>query len=401
MINSGTIERQDSGGAAPRLQVSVAAEPDSAALEAIWRASRNPYSECHPGWARLAAQNDGSALRAFTTERDGRIDSYAMIGEGWEDLHWLLGYFRIHTKRIARLCVINGQSFAPGLTPDECRERARELLAWLAREAKGRPVYLQGTPTDSPLLELVRAKEHRFRVVAHGRPHAHFAIDLPGSSAAFYEGLGYKTRKSLRYSARRLEREMGGDVIMKCFRTPDEVDPFLDDAMDISRKTHQYLLLHSGLRNREWLTAAFGRMAERGWWQGYILYCKGEPAAFIWGYQVEDIFYYYNVGYDPKWREWSVGSVAMVKFIEMLIAAADRPRRLDLLYGDPDYKRRVSNCAWEDINLYLFPRTLKMFVTSYSLHFVNTVTDWVSQMLERYNLRSRVIRLLRRRAVGA
>jgi len=373
-------------------------DPDIAALDVLWQSSRDPYIENHPGWAVINAKHEGLLVSVFTTSRDDRVDSYALVEEGRGALVWLLGYLRIYRKPIERLSLGSGPVFAPELELRERHARARELLAWLSREARGRPIFLHGLPLDSPFREILQSRHHRFWVMPQGRRQVHFSLDLPESVAAFYAGLGYKTRKSIRYSVRKLEKEFEGRVALKIFSNRYDVPNFLDDAMIISQKTHQYRLLKLGLRDREKLYNKFCEMAEHEWWHGYILYCNEKPVAFIWGYRLSEVFYYWDIGYDPQWHTWSVGTVALVKLIEHLITDKDPPRRLDLLYGELEYKKRVANHSRYDENLYLFPKSIRMFFLSGSLWLVNTITDKGGSILDRYNLRARVIRFLRRRA---
>src|SRR2546430_1234743 len=124
---------------------------------------------------------------------------------------------------------------------------------------------------------------------------------------------------------------------------------------------------------------------------------KKKPAAFISGYQLEKIFYYWDVGYYPSWRRWSVGTAALAKLIELLITENDDPRHLDLLYGDGEHKKRISNRSRDEEHLYLFPRNLRMFFMCRSLQLTNLVTDIAGHILDRYNLKSRLIRHFRRR----
>ena len=380
------------------LQCSYRPSPDveSAALERLWRNSSEPYLESHPIWAKLQAQSEGLRLHTFTASRNGEIVSYALVKEGRGRLSWTLGEVCLYRKRTERLHLSGGQVFADEIGPDERREQAGELLAWLAREARDRPIFLQSLRSDSPLTQIVRSKKHSFLIVSHGTRYRHFSIDLPSSVSKFYQSLGYKTRKSARYSLRKLEKELEGRLELKCFSGPEQVSDFLDHAMPISKKTYQYRLLRTGLRNRSKQETEFRTMSELGWWRGYVLYCGDEPSAFIYGYWVENVFYYWEVGYDPKWNQWSVGTIALLKLVETLIAADNPPAELDFLYGDAEYKKRFGNRSWEEESIYLFPYNATNFFVAQSLQATNMLSDKAGRILDRYNLKSRVKRFFRR-----
>lgn len=399
-LTEGHADSAHAPDAAPApLGAPASLEADIAPLAAIWESSGDRYIEHHPGWAKLLGQSQGLCLHAFTTTGNARIDSYALVEEGNAALLWLLGEVRVFRKPIERLRVVGGQTFVPDLGPEQRRERARELLARLAREARGRPIFLQSLPVDSPLRELIRSRQHRFWVMSHGVQNTHFSIDLPDSVAAFYEGIGYTTRKSIRHTVRKLEKETKGNLLFKSFSRVEDVSKFIDDAITISKKTYQYRLLRMGIRDRDTTISLFTRMAERGWWRGYILYCNEEPAAFGYGYRIGSTFYYWEAGYDPKWTKWSVGTVATVKLAELLITSADRALRLDFLYGDHDYKKRLSNNQCEEQSFYLFPRSWRTFLVFYSLQITNRVSHQTGVILDRYELKSRLKRVVRRRAI--
>jgi len=383
------------------LQCSYRPSPDveSAALERLWRNSSEPYLESHPIWATLDARSAGVCLHTFTASKNGEIVSYAFVKEGRGALSWALGEASFYRKSIERLHLSGGQVFADEIGPDERREGASELLAWLAREAQGRPIFLQSLRSDSPLAQIVRSGKHPFMVVSHGTRYHHFSIDLPGSMNEFYQSLGYKTRRSVRNSLHRLERELAGRLELKCFSRPKQVADFLDHAMPISEKTYQYRLLRTGLRDRIKRETEFRVMSELGWWRGYILYCQDEPSAFGYGYWIENTFYYWDMGYDPKWSQRSVGTITLLKLIEILITADNPPARFDFLYGNAEYKERFSNRSCEEESIYLFPYNFTNFFVAQSLQVTNMLSDKAGRILDRYNLKSRVKRFFRRRAV--
>lgn len=105
---------------------------------------------------------------------------------------------------------------------------------------------------------------------------------------------------------------------------------------------------------------------------------------------IENTFYYWEIGYDQKWSQWSVGTIATLKLIETLIAADDGPARFDFLYGYQDYKKRFSNRSWEEESIFLFPHSVSNFFIARSLQATNMVSDKAGRVLNHYKLKSRV-----------
>ena len=84
---------------------------------------------------------------------------------------------------------------------------------------------------------------------------------------------------------------------------------FVSKAVAISRKTYQWHLLGLGLRKPEQLERTLTAMAARGWTRCYLLECGGVPTAFMIGYQYRGTYHYVDVGFDPDWEKFSVGTM--------------------------------------------------------------------------------------------
>jgi CelD/BcsL family acetyltransferase involved in cellulose biosynthesis len=74
----------------------------------------------------------------------------------------------------------------------------------------------------------------------------------------------------------------------------------------------------------------------RGWLRLTLLRVDGEPAAAVYGFLYEGVFYFYQSGFDPRFAKESVGMVALGLAIERSIE--EGAREFDFLHGDEDYK---------------------------------------------------------------
>lgn len=98
----------------------------------------------------------------------------------------------------------------------------------------------------------------------------------------------------------------------------------------------------------------FSRLAlARGWLRLHILYLDHEPAAAIYGFNYRDRFYFYQSGFDPKFRQWSVGLVMMGLTIQQAIR--EGVREFDFLRGDESYKFLWTSTQRELVRWELFP----------------------------------------------
>jgi CelD/BcsL family acetyltransferase involved in cellulose biosynthesis len=78
------------------------------------------------------------------------------------------------------------------------------------------------------------------------------------------------------------------------------------------------------------------RALERGWLRMYVLRLDGEAAAVMYGFQYGGRFYFYQHGFDDRYKPQSAGLVLMGLTIS---AAIDEgAREFDMLWGVEPYK---------------------------------------------------------------
>jgi CelD/BcsL family acetyltransferase involved in cellulose biosynthesis len=93
--------------------------------------------------------------------------------------------------------------------------------------------------------------------------------------------------------------------------------------------------------------------AQRGWLRIFILYINNEPAAFEWGIEYGSTFFLRTLGFDPKWRDWSVGTVLFLKALDALCEEAN-VKQMDFGFGDAEYKKIYSNSRNDTRSLFVY-----------------------------------------------
>ena len=99
-----------------------------------------------------------------------------------------------------------------------------------------------------------------------------------------------------------------------------------------------------------------GLALERGWLRLYVLRLDGRPAAALYGFRYRDRFLYYQSGFDPELRDWSVGLVTMGMVLQRAIE--EGVREFDLLHGAERYKFHWAGDVRRIGRLELYPPTL-------------------------------------------
>lgn len=92
---------------------------------------------------------------------------------------------------------------------------------------------------------------------------------------------------------------------------------------------------------------------ERGWLRLFLLRLDGEPAAALYGFVYNRVFYFYQSGFDPRYASHSVGLVAMGLAIRS--AVEEGVSEYDLLHGNEPYKYHWAQQSRELMRLELYP----------------------------------------------
>jgi len=350
----------------------------------------------------LAWRSDGpvacESLYVYRLVRDDVVAGFAVLSRRDRPLKLMLGEVTIAKVPLKRYWhlgdpFLGDEVAADGVAADACDD----LLASLVRSLGPREcVFFEGLPTSGPMCEALHKRSQDFVHLQLGPAYEHQFIDMPGSFADYVAQLGSRSRQSLLYSQRKLLRDMADDVRCECFHTVDSVDRFVADAVAVSRKTYQWTLLGLGLRDQQGLGAMLRRDAEHGWMRSFILYCRGAPVAFMLGSQHGDCYYYDDVGYDPDFARWSVGSVLQMYVLEALYEQSDPPKTFDFSTGYGEHKGRFGNRARSEANVLVFPATLqnRWLVSAYRVN--ESLGNYAKNLLERVGLKGTMKRFIRR-----
>ena len=91
----------------------------------------------------------------------------------------------------------------------------------------------------------------------------------------------------------------------------------------------------------------------RGWLRLFVLRLNGEPAASLYAFRYNHVFYFYQSGFDPAYGKYSVGLVTMALSIKAAIE--EGAEEYDFLRGDERYKFQWTNTVREIGKLVISP----------------------------------------------
>jgi hypothetical protein len=165
-----------------------------------------------------------------------------------------------------------------------------------------------------------------------------------------------KTRREMRRKMRIAERAFPDQVQLKCFSQASELDEGMCDAMRVAVTTWQYYQ-GSGLTDTSQTREALRFAAKQGWLRIYVLYIRETPCAFLVGQLYNNTFYCQYAGYNPRFTEFSVGSLLTARAFEDL--AAGGVLRVDLGEGGQEHNQRLGCQMSEEGTVHVYSPTLR------------------------------------------
>jgi CelD/BcsL family acetyltransferase involved in cellulose biosynthesis len=103
---------------------------------------------------------------------------------------------------------------------------------------------------------------------------------------------------------------------------------------------------------------------QKGWLRLFTLSLNNTPAASVYGFLYNEVFYFYQCGFDPAYENHSVGMAALGLSIQA--ALAENARVYDLLHGDERYKFHWATGNRQLARLELYPQGFQGCVQKYS-----------------------------------
>ena len=365
-------------------------------------ANDGEFSMFHdPAWLLEAEGRDSDDVRVYVCRADGDVLAYApFVVQPWR-MRYRIGEVTIFSRTFERLHINGGPIIGPKTPVQRRAELVAELFERLRPLLTRRQViYLEGIAEGSEVERAIAADSTRrtYKVVEPTPPYERRLIRFPSNFDEYLRSLKTQTRQNLRNSQRKLEKHLAGRLRLACCSRLDEIPDFVRRAVAISRKTYQWRLLGLGLRNADELERTLAAMARHGWTRCYLLECDGVATAFMIGYLYAGTYYYVDVGFDPDWEKWSVGTVLHMEVLRELMDGNGQARSFDFSSGSGVHKKRFSNASRHESNFLLIPRNARNIILVGALHATNALSTFAVGLLERLRLKTAIKRLLRRHA---
>ncbi len=280
----------------------------------------------------------------------GRIDA------GSVDLS--VGYKKILGIRARTLTFLHG-GLVGNKSAANCRELVRSIQSSLAG-GEANLAYFNHLRTDEPMYdELDRLTGHSGRR-SFATLRNHRGMSLASSGEGFLRTLTSKERNNQKRRSKRMQEDFAGQIQIRCFRAPADLEKMIPDIDEIAKKTYQRAL-GVGFEDTPELRKRLQMEAERGWLRAYVLYLQERPCAFWMGNVYADTFYSGFTGYDPANANSAPGLYRLRREIERLCNENGEGilRGADFGLGDAEWKLIIGDQEWQEAPVFIFAPTAK------------------------------------------
>jgi CelD/BcsL family acetyltransferase involved in cellulose biosynthesis len=259
-----------------------------------------------------------------------------------------LGYLRVPLPRMEILVVMHG-----GLLGEAATDAERVLRALLdaVRSERLDALYVSRLPVGSPLHQrAATAGGFLYRDRVPDR-EPHWTMQVPADMQEFYRRFSTKRRHEIRRKIHQVERACEGEVSVRTFTRPDEIDAMIATVRAVADSTYQSRMGvgfkdDAVARERLEIAARAGRL--RAW----ALLLRGEPSAFWLGTVLGETLFLEYTGYRREHKQMEPGSVLFVKLVESLCGT--RIRAVDFGFGEAFYKHRFGTASHEEASFFVF-----------------------------------------------
>jgi hypothetical protein len=346
-------------------------------------------------WTIVRHQNHMDQLGAYFLGGEKQVCGFAFFLLQDRPLVGYLGELKVFSIPLRCARFVDPPHF-----PDES-EAYDQILESVKKMKSVDGLYMRSLRVNSFLWRYLNTNsgiQKEFVVYRPGIPSQHYVINLPASFEEYLQKFSARTRSNLRRSVRKLQKDTSAEVRLSRITSPEQVNFFVDVAVQISKKTYQWNLLGSGLRSPEVLKRNLRFLAERNWLRCYLLWCGKEACAFMICHQRNGVCHSPTIGYDPQWEKYSVGTIQQLLVIEDLFIY-DRPAIFDFGVGAGAQKEFFGNAHYMDSDIYLLRRSAYVHLACRVHSASNNLNMRTARLFDQLRLKTHIKKFVRKASI--
>jgi len=327
--------------------------------------------------------------------REGRPDAILVGRIDLGHISCRLGYLQLNLPAKI-LCFVYG-ALRGSPSKENCDLIVSSILQSLSdREAD--VAYMNFLRQDSDLCQLAMKKPGVLSRDYIRITQPHFAITLPATVEEFYRGLSSGARWQAKTKLKKLLKDFGGNVNVRCFRDVSELDAMIRNVEQVAKKSYQRGL-GVGFVDKPETREHLRLKAERGWLRGYVLYVAERPLAFWIGDINQNTFGSDYLAYDAEFGKYSPGMVLITKVIEGFCDGnREGVSAVDFATGHAQYKEVLSNQRWSEVSVYICAPSAKGIGLNMVRSFIGGMDQAIKKALAHTTLLQKIKKAWRNHA---
>jgi CelD/BcsL family acetyltransferase involved in cellulose biosynthesis len=226
------------------------------------------------------------------------------------------------------------------------------------------------------------------------KPELHCFMALPATVDELYRGFSQGLRAEVRRKKKKVLADFGQSVEIRCYRREEEVELAAPALEEVARSTYQRGL-GVGFQDTEQMRMRLRFCARKGWLRIYLLLIAGKPCAFWIGTLYNQSFVSDYNSYDPKFRDYSIGTYLLAEVVEKF--CQEGVRNIDFGFGQAEYKERFGNSRVDEGSICIFSPGLKGIALNALRTSTGAVDAFARKVLHDTNLLPKMKRLWRSR----
>ena len=217
----------------------------------------------------------------------------------------------------------------------------------------------------------------------------------------FSDRFNSKSRSTLRRKVKKLAKHLGaedGEIDLRSYSSAAEVREWYPIARSVSELTYQEKLLKRGLPEESEFLDEIVEKAEKGRFRGYLLFdgSKDKAIAFLACPISEGgAMIYDHVGHDPEYDKLSPGAVLLYKVLQDAFGDPS-VRVFDFTEGEGDHKKRFATHESQCADVFFFKKNAGNAAKIGAHALVDGSLRSVSDLLERFDLKDRIKKIVAR-----
>lgn len=249
----------------------------------------------------------------------------------------------------------------------------------------------RGVPLDEQAPVFCAVGQYLYYVPQH---YSHCYIDLGMGFEAYQAKFSSKTRSTITRKVRKFAEQTGGSARWQLYRTPAEIETFMQLALPLSRRTYQDRLLDAGLPDTEEFHEQALQWAATDEVRAYLLFDGERAVSYLFCPASEGVLTYSFQGYDPEYMKLSVGTVLQWLALEHLFNEG-KFRFFDFDEGESEHKRLFATEQRLCANIYMVRRSMTNSMLLRAHYAMNQFSSWMGRIFDRFGLKARLRRALR------